>query len=116
MTIEIETSSIFARDRVDLRAWSDDELKREALALTRKITMAEGLLLIETYESGATWQAALKRRREALKAAGLPDNFKGPPRFEKSMARKYREFAGRYRMRLSKIANEMERRLVDLDS
>ena len=74
---EIGIASIYKRDREDLRQWTDMDLVREAWLLKRKIACREGEQIVDEYEFGAEWEAALERRQAALtaalKKAGLED-------------------------------------------
>ena len=111
---EIGIASIYKRDREDLRQWTQEDLVREAWLLKRKIARHEGEQIVDDYETGAEWEAALERRQTALtvalKEAGLED-FKIPSRRgPRSMKAKRHEFIGRYQARFTAIIAELERR------
>jgi hypothetical protein len=87
---------------------------RGAWLLKRKIARHQGEQIVDEYESGAEWEAALERRQAALtvalKEAGL-ENFKIPSRRgPRGMKAKRREFIGRYQARFAAIEAELERR------
>jgi hypothetical protein len=69
-------ASIYSKDRDDPRAWDDFKLMQLAYELLLKIEEHKSMLVIEAYESGPEWQAALAQRQKALdrafKAAGFP--------------------------------------------
>lgn len=62
-------ASIYGKDREDLSTWDHLKLMHEAYELLLKIEEHNGMLLVESYESGPEWQAALARRQEALEQA-----------------------------------------------
>lgn len=107
-------ASIYGKDREDISAWDDLKLMHEAYELLLKIEEHKGMLLIEAYESGPEWQAALVRRQEALerasKGAGLRVS-KIPSRdSQRGMEAKRREYIGRYEYRFAALERELERR------
>jgi hypothetical protein len=107
-------ASIYSKDRDDPRAWDDFKLMQLAYELLLKIEEHKSMLLIEAYESGPEWQAALAQRQKALdrafKAAGLRVS-KIPSRdSQRGMEAKRREYIGRYEYRFAAMERELERR------
>ena len=98
----------------DLRQLSDTELMREAWLLDRKIARRQGEQIVDDYEFGAEWGAAMLCRNltltVALKKAGL-DGFRIPARHGlRGMKAKRDEFIVRYNDRITTIVAELESR------